>query len=65
MVGTIDSLLANIMSLFVQVFFSYIGFDAVATMAEEVIKPERDLPVGIVGSVILVWGPSQSYNASA
>jgi len=36
-----------------QVFFSYIGFDAVATMAEEVIKPERDLPVGIVGSVIL------------
>jgi APA family basic amino acid/polyamine antiporter len=35
------------------VFFSYIGFDAVATMAEEVIKPERDLPVGIVGSVIL------------
>jgi APA family basic amino acid/polyamine antiporter len=37
----------------VQVFFSYIGFDAVATMAEEVIKPERDLPVGIEGSVIL------------
>jgi len=28
------------------VFFAYIGFDAVSTVAEEVRKPERDLPRG-------------------
>lgn len=33
------------------VFFAYIGFDAVSTTAEEVIKPERDLPIGIITSL--------------
>lgn len=33
------------------VFFAYIGFDAVSTAAEEVRDPERDLPVGIIGSL--------------
>lgn len=32
-------------------YFSYIGFDAVATMAEECRKPEQAIPIGIVGSV--------------
>jgi APA family basic amino acid/polyamine antiporter len=32
-------------------FFSYIGFDAVSTAAEEAKKPERDLPIGILGSL--------------
>lgn len=32
------------------IFFAYIGFDAVATAAEEVRNPKRDLPVGIIGS---------------
>src|SRR5262249_29142634 len=32
------------------VFFSYIGFDAVSTAAEETINPGRDLPRGIIGS---------------
>lgn len=33
------------------VFFAYIGFDAVATAAEEARDPQRDLPLGIVGSL--------------
>eukprot|EP00798_Chlamydomonas_sp_ICE-L_P022436 gene22436-29548_t len=37
-----------------QLFFSFIGFDAVATTAEEVINPHRDLPRGILGSVTIV-----------
>jgi APA family basic amino acid/polyamine antiporter len=32
-------------------FFSYIGFDAVSTAAEEARKPSRDLPIGILGSL--------------
>ena len=35
------------------VFFAYIGFDAVSTVAEEVRNPTRDLPIGIVGSLII------------
>lgn len=33
------------------VFFAYIGFDAVATAAEEVKRPQRDLPLGIIWSL--------------
>ncbi|WIA23368.1 hypothetical protein OEZ85_000131 [Tetradesmus obliquus] len=36
------------------VFFSYIGFDAVATSAEEVKNPKRDLPLGILGALCVV-----------
>ena len=35
------------------VFFAYIGFDAVSTVAEEVRNPKRDLPIGIIGSLIV------------
>ena len=35
------------------VFFAYIGFDAVSTVAEEVADPKRDLPIGIIGSLII------------
>lgn len=35
------------------VFFAYIGFDAVSTVAEEVRNPRRDLPIGIIGSLII------------
>jgi APA family basic amino acid/polyamine antiporter len=35
------------------VFFAYIGFDAVTTVAEEVRNPKRDLPIGIIGSLII------------
>ncbi|MFO7248803.1 MAG: amino acid permease, partial [Bacillota bacterium] len=33
------------------VFFAYVGFDAVATAAEEVRNPKRDLPIGLIGSL--------------
>jgi len=35
------------------VFFAYIGFDAVSTVAEETRRPSRDLPVGIIGSLLI------------
>src|SRR5262245_56640398 len=35
------------------VFFAYIGFDAVSTVAEETRNPSRDLPVGIIASLII------------
>jgi amino acid transporter len=36
------------------VYLSYIGYDAVSTMAEEVEQPARDIPVGVSGSVVIV-----------
>ncbi|MFQ6172084.1 amino acid permease [Oryzobacter sp. R7] len=35
------------------VFFAYIGFDVVATTAEEARNPQRDLPIGIIGSLVI------------
>src|SRR4051812_11600673 len=35
------------------VFFAYIGFDIVATAAEETKKPQRDLPIGILVSLVI------------
>ncbi|KAG6477875.1 cationic amino acid transporter 9, chloroplastic-like [Zingiber officinale] len=35
------------------VFFSYVGFDAVANSAEESKKPQRDLPIGILASLLV------------
>ncbi|HEY7214516.1 MAG TPA: amino acid permease, partial [Thermoanaerobaculia bacterium] len=34
-------------------FFSYIGFDSVSTHAEEARKPQRDVPIGIIVSLVL------------
>ncbi|XP_076898706.1 cationic amino acid transporter 6, chloroplastic-like [Bidens hawaiensis] len=36
------------------VYFSYIGYDSVSTMAEEITNPSKSLPLGIVGSVLIV-----------
>jgi APA family basic amino acid/polyamine antiporter len=35
------------------IFFAYIGFDAVSTGAEEAREPKRDLPIAIIGSLVL------------
>jgi basic amino acid/polyamine antiporter, APA family len=35
------------------VFFAYIGFDAVSTAAQEARVPERDMPIGILGSLVV------------
>lgn len=34
-------------------FFAYVGFDAVATMAEETKNPARDIPIGLIGSMTI------------
>ncbi|OVA19815.1 Amino acid/polyamine transporter I [Macleaya cordata] len=36
------------------VYFSYIGYDSVSTTAEEIKNPSKSLPVGIIGSVVIV-----------
>jgi APA family basic amino acid/polyamine antiporter len=35
------------------IFFTYIGFDSVSTAAEECRSPQRDLPFGIIASLIV------------
>lgn len=35
------------------IFYAYIGFDAISTAAEETKNPQRDLPIGLIGSLIL------------
>ena len=35
------------------VFFAFIGFDAVSTCAQEAKRPQRDMPIGILGSLVI------------
>jgi APA family basic amino acid/polyamine antiporter len=35
------------------IFFAYIGFDAVSTAAQEARRPQRDMPIGIIGSLAI------------
>src|SRR5579859_4261946 len=35
------------------IFFAYIGFDAVSTAAQEAKNPEKDMPIGILGSLVI------------
>ncbi len=35
------------------IFFAYIGFDAIATAAEETKNPQKNLPIGIIGSLLV------------
>ena len=35
------------------IFFAYIGFDAVSTAAQEAKNPQRDMPIGIMGSLAI------------
>ena len=39
------------------VFFAYIGFDAVSTAAQEAKNPKRDMPIGILGSLVVCTDP--------
>jgi basic amino acid/polyamine antiporter, APA family len=45
--------MSGTMSAAALVFFAFIGFDAVTSAAEEVKRPERDLPIGIIGSLVV------------
>ena len=44
---------AGVMSGAAIVFFAFIGFDAVSTTAEETRNPQRDMPIGIIASLII------------
>lgn len=43
----------GVMSGAALIFFAYIGFDAVSTTADEVVNPGRDLPIGIIASLVI------------
>ncbi len=43
----------GVMAAAAVVFFAYIGFDAVSTTAEEAKNPQRDLPIGIITSLVV------------
>ena len=43
----------GIFSAIAIVFFAYIGFDIVATASEEARNPQRDLPIGLIGSLVI------------
>jgi APA family basic amino acid/polyamine antiporter len=44
---------SGVMAAAAVVFFAYIGFDAVSTTAEEAKNPQRDLPIGIIASLVI------------
>jgi APA family basic amino acid/polyamine antiporter len=45
--------LAGMLAGAATIFFAYIGFDAVSTQSEEARNPQRDVPVGIIASLII------------
>ena len=45
--------IGGVMSGAAIVFFAFIGFDAVSTTAEETKNPQRDMPIGIIASLII------------
>jgi APA family basic amino acid/polyamine antiporter len=44
---------SGVVSAAALVFFAFLGFDAVSSAAEEVRKPQRDLPIGLIGSLLV------------
>jgi len=45
--------LSGIMGAAGVIFFAYIGFDAVSTAAQETVNPQRDMPIGMIASLII------------
>lgn len=45
--------LSGILAAAAAVFFAYIGFDSISTHSEEAKKPQRDVPIGIIASLVL------------
>jgi len=48
-----DGVERGVMSAAAIIFFAFYGFDAIATAAEETQQPERDLAIGIIGSMLI------------
>lgn len=56
--NVIDPLSGNLLTVGVtaaaaSIFFAYVGFDAVSTAAEETINPQRNIPIGLIGSLAI------------
>ncbi|MBB4857971.1 APA family basic amino acid/polyamine antiporter [Novosphingobium chloroacetimidivorans] len=49
----IDGKQHGVMAAAAIIFFAFYGFDAISTAAEETKRPDRDLPIGIVGSMVI------------
>ena len=45
------------------VFLAFVGFDAVSTAAEEAVNPQRDMPIGIMGSLVVATVLYMSVSA--
>jgi APA family basic amino acid/polyamine antiporter len=50
---TVDGTQYGVMAAAAIIFFAFYGFDAISTAAEEAKNPGRDLPIGIVGSMLV------------
>jgi basic amino acid/polyamine antiporter, APA family len=50
---TVDGSTRGVMAAAAIIFFAFYGFDAISTAAEETQKPSRDLPIGIMGSMLV------------
>ncbi len=56
--NVLDPLTGNMVTVGVSaaaasIFFAYVGFDAVSTAAEETINPNRNIPIGLIGSLAI------------
>ena len=56
--AVIDPITGNMMTVGIaaaaaSIFFAYVGFDAVSTAAEETINPQRNIPIGLIGSLAI------------
>jgi basic amino acid/polyamine antiporter, APA family len=49
----VDGVQRGVMAAAAIIFFAFYGFDAVSTAAEETKRPARDLPIGILGSLVI------------
>ncbi len=44
---------AGVLGAAASIFFAYVGFDAVSTAAEETRNPQRNVPIGLIGSLVI------------
>lgn len=49
----VDGVAKGVMAAAALIFFAYVGFDAVSTAAEETRNPNRNVPIGLIGSLVI------------